>query len=226
MTKSQYLSIGLFLAIIILAIVLGVTQSGTVELTVDAPEGEAVADSQEGAYIVDAEQSEIQWAGSKTFIDGYTDIGTVDVAEGVINIDNGDLAGGSIIIDMTTITATNTGRGSGEERLSGRLQSEDFFAIEQYPTASYIITEVTETDEEGIYMVVGDMTIKDTTTAVDALIELRETEENIIVVAELSINRTRFNVRFGSDKFFDNLGNNTIDDEFTLDIVLQAPLTQ
>ena len=40
-------------------------------------------------------------------------------------------------------------------------------------------------------------------------------------MAKLVIDRSKYNVRYGSNSFFDNLGDKAIDDEFELDINLK-----
>ncbi len=39
---------------------------------------------------------------------------------------------------------------------------------------------------------------------------------------QLTVDRTKYGIRYGSDSFFDNLGNKAIADDFELEVVLVA----
>ena len=123
------------------------------------------------------------------------------------------LVGGEFVVDMTSISNEDLS-GDNRAKLEGHLKSDDFFGVENYPTAKLVITNVVK--NENTYKVTGDLTIKETTEPIT--FDLEEAGDNFTTT--LTIDRSKYNVRYGSGSFFDNLGDKTIYDDFTLDINL------
>ena len=140
--------------------------------------------------------------------------GTIDLATGSLEFEDGQLIGGQFEVNMTTITVTDLS-GRSKKSLEGHLKSDDFFGVEQFPTATMVITSVEKNDTG--YTVTGDFTIKGATHPVIFPMTVEENSAN----AEVKIDRSKYNVRYGSNSFFDNLGNKVIYDEFDLEISLK-----
>jgi len=161
---------------------------------------------------VDTEKSTISWVGKK--VTGQHS-GTIGVKSGELLMDHGTLKGGSFVIDMTTIAVTDLKAGQGKEKLEGHLNSDDFFGVETNPEASLKITKVMGLGK-GMYKVLADLTIKGKTEEVSFDANVKDN----MATAELTIDRTKFDVKYGSGSFFDNLGDNMIYDDFVLNINL------
>ena len=116
---------------------------------------------------------------------------------------------------MTSINSTDVS-GKAKENLDGHLKSEDFFGIAKFPEAKLDITRVVSKGKPGEYKVVANITIKNTTKEIkfDAMVA------NGKATANIKLDRTDFDVRYGSGSFFDNLGDKTIYDEFDLMVSL------
>ncbi|MEO0734395.1 MAG: YceI family protein [Bacteroidota bacterium] len=166
---------------------------------------------------VDTTASQITWKGYKVLGEHA---GTIDVKDGNLEFTDGVLTGGSFAIDMTTIEVTDLEAGAGKEKLEGHLKSPDFFGIEKYPTATYEITKVVSRGKPGDYRITGELTIKETTETVRFNASVVEEMGHYVATADLTLDRTDFDVRYGSGSFFDNLGDKTIYDEFDLGIKL------
>ena len=154
--------------------------------------------------------SSITWTGKK--VTGKHS-GTIALQEGYFTMEGDAITGGEFVIDMTSITCTDL-EGDSKGQLEGHLKSDDFFGVENYPTAKLVITNVAKDGHS--YKVTGDLTIKETTHPIT--FELEKAGNNLSTV--LTIDRSKYNVRYGSGSFFDNLGDKTIYDDFTLDINL------
>ena len=165
---------------------------------------------------VDTSASTVTWKGYK--VTGSHE-GTIDLQRGDLNFSNGVLTGGSFTIDMSTIAATDI-TGEYAQKLEGHLKSPDFFGVEKFPTAKFIITNVASRGTAGEYRVTGDLTIKETTKQVKFNAVVTEEMGKYVATADLKLDRTEFDVRYGSGSFFDNLGDKTIYDEFDLGIRL------
>ncbi len=171
----------------------------------------------DGKHEVLSKESQINWVGEK--VTGQHE-GTVNIKDGELIVQNGELVGGSFEMDMSSIAVTDI-QGEYQQKLEGHLKSDDFFGVEKYPTAKYVITSVKK-ESNGQYKIAGKMTIKDVTKQVEFMADLKEEKENIVGTASIVIDRADFNVRYGSGSFFDNLGDNMIYDDFTLNVNLIA----
>ncbi|MFK7808791.1 MAG: YceI family protein [Saprospiraceae bacterium] len=165
---------------------------------------------------VNTEESVIYWKGYK--VTGSHE-GTLKIKDGNFEYENGALTGGSFAIDMSSINCTDLD-GKGKGKLEGHLKSADFFGTEEHPTANFKITKVSAKGTPGDYKVVGDLTIKGTTKEIKFYTNISETDKNYVAKAEIKVDRTEFNVRYGSGSFFDSLGDKTIYDEFDLTVNL------
>ena len=161
---------------------------------------------------VKLKNSNVVWTGYK--ITGSHQ-GLIAIKSGYIEFNKEKLTGGEFIIDMPSITCTDL-QGESKRKLEGHLKSDDFFGVIKFPTASLIFTQVKHTGGNS-YKVAGDITIKGKTENISFNISIYKNKAN----ASLTIDRTKFNVRYGSTSFVDGLKDKAIYDEFNLDVDLE-----
>jgi len=168
---------------------------------------------------IDGEKKEIKVENSKVVWKGYkvtgSHEGTIAIKSGYLNFNKDKLTGGAFVIDMSTITNTDL-EGEYKGKLEGHLKSDDFFGVDKYPTASLILTKIKPTGKNS-YKVTGDLTIKGITETVSFDLSVYGNKAN----ASLKIDRTKFDVRYGSTSFFDGLKDKAIYDEFDLVVDLE-----
>lgn len=162
---------------------------------------------------IDAAASNIHWKGEK-FTGDYHE-GNISLKSGSFTLDNGKVTGGNFVVDMTSMTCTDLEGGSAK-KLIGHLSSDDFFGVATHPEAKLVFTQVTGKGN-GVYAVTGDFTIKGITN--EASFDLTVTGNE--ATAKVIIDRSKHNVRYGSNSFFDNLGNKAIDNNFELEVTLK-----
>ena len=165
-------------------------------------------------FTVNKGKSVVNWKGEK--IVGNSHIGTLQFSEGSIKMKKGKLVGGSLVVDMTTITESE-----GSARLEEHLRSDDFFSVEKFPTASIEIKGSDE-GENGDLEVTADLTIKGRTQEVVFSAIIEESGDGISGSANLIFDRAKFDVRYGSNSFFDDLADKAISDNITLTISVMA----
>ena len=170
-----------------------------------------------GNYVVDASGSTVKWLGKK--VTGEHS-GAIKVKEGNLEVVDGDIKGGTIFIDMQSITNDDIENEEFKQKLIGHLKSDDFFSVEANPTAKLVLTKVEKSGDN--YTVTGDLTIKGITNPVTFSSTSSLVEDVLKLDGKMTIDRTKYNVRYGSSSFFDNLGDKVIYDDFTLDFVLVA----
>lgn len=161
---------------------------------------------------VDTKKSTIHWLGKK--VGGQHD-GYIKLKSGFLEVDGKEIKGGEIVVDMNSITNEDIKKEQSRERLVGHLKSDDFFGVEKYPTARLVITKGAEF-KDGKAELTGMLSIKDKTEPLSFTATMSEGSYSTTV----EIDRSKFDVRYGSPTFFNDLGNNAINDIFTLDISL------
>ena len=163
---------------------------------------------------VEGDKKEIKLENSKVVWKGYKVTGShegiISIKSGQLNFDKDILTGGSFEMDMSTITVTDL-EGEYKEKLEGHLKSDDFFGVEKFPTSTLYFTKVNSVGKNS-YEATGDITIKGKTETVSFNISVYGSKANV----SLNIDRTKFDVRYGSTSFFDGLKDKAIYDEFDL----------
>ena len=178
---------------------------------------QAGVDPVKGDLKVNTAASKVEWIGRK--VTGKHN-GTINIKEGVLQIKDGILLGGSFVIDMTSIKVLDM-TGEYAAKLEGHLKSDDFFAADAYPTSKLIITQA-NAKGDGQFEIKGNLTIRDVTKEVTFMTQLTPDGKKYKATTNITIDRSNYNVKYGSGSFFEGLGDKTIYDEFDLAITLIA----
>ncbi len=180
----------------------------------------------DGNYTFNPAVSELMWSAKKTLIATWVDSGTVMLKEGSVMVDGGKVTSGKIVVDMASLAAKVTGKGDGQDSLTKHLKSADFFDVEKFPTSEFMLKTV-ESVGEGKYKADGDLTIKGMTKPLSTQLMAEEMADGSVVLSgKLMIDRTQYDVKFGSTKFFESLGDKAIDDIFEVDLKLVGAMVK
>jgi len=208
---------GLFLSLMIVAVLAACGDSS--KATSSAGE---VAEASNAAATYAIDGSTVGWLAKK--VTGEHN-GSIMVANGEINVEENAITAGNFTIDMKSIKvldipADNENNG----KLTGHLNSPDFFNTDSFPTAEFAITKATalENNPDANHIVYGNLTIKGITQEISFPAMVNISESALTAKANFSIDRTLWDIRYGSGKFFEDLGDKTIYDEFELTLDLNA----
>ena len=161
---------------------------------------------------VNNQDSSIHWLAKK--VTGQHE-GNISIVDGNLVMQNNTLTGGNFEVDMNSMIVTDL-TGEYKEKLEGHLKSDDFFGVAKFPKANLKITKATQ-KMDNHYEVIADLTIKGITNSIRFDLYI----ENKTAISKLTIDRSKFDIRYGSDSFFDNLGDKTIYDDFEIDVTLK-----
>jgi len=194
-------------------------------------------------FAFDADASTFNWRGETVV--GSAEVGTIAITEGSLTLASSTISKGSFAIDMTSLS-------SEVKAPEKHLKSTDFFDVEKYPTATFVITSVAHADmmtattydaddmdtemddsvanmgENGedsahMYDVTGDLTIKEVVHPITFPAKIYLDEEgNLHAEASFGVDRTKWGINFRSGDFFAGLGDSAIKNEFTVVIDLLA----
>jgi polyisoprenoid-binding protein YceI len=161
---------------------------------------------------INVAKSNIVWKASK--VTG-THEGNIKFKSGSLKFEGDMLIGGELLVDMNTIDVTDL-QGGGKSKLEGHLKSDDFFGVNTYSTSTIKFTKVTSRGMAGEYKITANLTIKNTTKEIKFNATLKGGTGN----ASIKLDRSDYDIRYGSGSFFDNLGDKTIYDEFDLNVAI------
>mgnify|MGYP001198894691 FL=1 len=172
----------------------------------------ATSNLQSQSFLVDNEKSTVFWLGKKVTGEHY---GYINISKGKMSIKDNQIVSGNFVIDMNSMTCTDIENASMNKKLLEHLTSDDFFGTKSYPNATLEVESSTKF-KDNKSTVTGMLSIKGKSER----ITFEVTKSGNTYTANLEIDRSKFNVRYGSTSFFDSLGNRAIDDIFTLKINL------
>lgn len=175
-----------------------------------------------GKYQINTEESKIEWSG-RNF--GSKHHGDINIKNGIININENKIEGKSII-DMKTIKNFDLKEKTYNQMLINHLKSSDFFDVENYDETiiEFIKSENIETYNKSKpnYKIRAKLTIKNITEEIEFEANIQKTENEFIMNAHFDIDRTRWNIKYGSEKFFAKLGMHIVSDIISIDIIIKA----
>ena len=168
----------------------------------------------DGTYQADVSSSRVTWQAAKVTA---THTGTIAIKSGSLQVSGAALSGASFTLDMPTITSNEN-----IDALVKHLKSPDFFDVATYPEASLTVRSVRPGEAAGEYVLSGDLTIKSVTAPVEFTAQVTPTANGLEARSSLSIDRTKWGIKYLSGNFFKDLGDKAIEDTIKFDIALVA----
>ncbi|MBS7254014.1 YceI family protein [Flavobacterium branchiicola] len=171
-------------------------------------------------FKLESAKSKIDWIGRK--VTGSHN-GTIDIKEGELVFNQGQLSSGKVVIDTTSIKILDVTDPATNAQFAGHLASDDFFNSAEYPEALFVITSATSNIAE-IAHVQGNLTIKGITNEVAFDAAITTTADSATLAGKIVIDRTKYNIKFRSGNFFKDLGDTLIYNDFDLTINVTAKI--
>ena len=169
-------------------------------------------------YSVDTKQTTATWLGKK--VTGQHS-GGISISKGSVITDGKNITGGTLVFDMTSITNTDLTDKEWNDKMVGHLKSDEFFGVTKFPTATFEITKATLKSENN-YDVTGKLTIKGITNEITFPALIKMDDKAIVTVAKIIVNRTKFDIKYGSANFIEGIGDKAISDDFELNVNVVA----
>ncbi len=169
---------------------------------------------------VNVKESKLTWIGKKI---GGQHNGIINIQSGYVQLDGKKISGGEVVVDMKTLKNLDLTDPEYLKKLTDHLNSDDFFATEKNPTAVLKFKSSKETGKDKLE-VTADLTIKGKTNKVTFPAELMWHGDLLHVKGSMVVDRTNYDIKYKSAKFFSDLGDKVINDEFEVgfEIMTQA----
>ena len=176
--------------------------------------------AQTKSFQLDAAGSKIKWLGEKRI--GSSHEGIINFQSGSFDFEKGAPVRGEFVVDMTSIVCVDIEDEGKNAYFVGHLKDDDFFGVDKYPISRIVIESVSPKDNA--YLLSGIIEIKGVKEAISFPAKIEMLGDAVKASAKLKIDRTKFGIRYGSDSFFDNLGDKAISNDFklTIDLLMKA----
>jgi polyisoprenoid-binding protein YceI len=169
-------------------------------------------------YKVDTKASTLVWTGKKVTGEHR---GTAALASGELTVEGKLVKQGTFEIDLSALTVTDLTDPASNAKLVNHLKGDDFFSTTKFPKASFVITSFVPKSGDD-YLVKGKLTIKGITNDVEFPATVKSDGKKLTATAKIVVDRTKYDIRFRSASFFENLGDKAISNDFELALTLVA----
>jgi len=169
-------------------------------------------------FQIQKSSSTVNWTGKKVL---GLHTGSINVSGGDIDLENNKINGGEIVVDMNSIIITDIENPKTNQDFKNHLFNDDFFAVDKFPTSLLVIKDGASTGNNQ-YQLNGVLTIKDISHPVSFPAKVEVFTDTLHSLGEIVIDRTLYNIRYGSGKFIENLGDKLIYDDFVLQFKIVA----
>lgn len=183
------------------------------------------ADQSKPTFVLNSKESYLTWTGKK--ITG-SHIGRVSIKSAAPIIEGSTLKGGDFVVDMESLVDEDLKDQALNSKLISHLKSEDFFNVAKFPVAELRLTSVEPIANAKVgepnYTLHGNLTIIGVTNPISFPAIVNIGKSRATATTKIILDRTRWNLRYGSGKFFAGLGDKLIYDEFTVEVNIVGDL--
>jgi polyisoprenoid-binding protein YceI len=169
------------------------------------------------AYALQPQLSTLGWEG-KAVTHGHN--GTIQFTSGELLVKGNAVVGGTVTVDMKTLKATDIKDADSQGKFVGHMTSDDFFGVEKFPTSTFKIVSVAPIKGAAATAdnatITGDMTIKGVTQRISFPAKVGVKDGVAAATGKVTIDRTKFGLKYGSKSFFESIGDKAIYDTFDL----------
>jgi len=171
---------------------------------------------------VSKSESTVTWKGKKVTGEHF---GKVTISKADLQVVNNRITGGSFEMDMTSITVEDIKDPNSNKRLTDHLKSDDFFSVDKFNKASMVIKDA-KTNNGKDYQMTADLTIKGITQPVTFTAKAEMQGNKMVATSKIVFDRTKYDIKYRSGNYFENLADRLIYDDVELEVRLVATASQ
>jgi polyisoprenoid-binding protein YceI/rhodanese-related sulfurtransferase len=179
--------------------------------------------SEDRIYRVDTDQSIIEWAGRNAITRHF---GTIAISSGVVTVKEGAISG-TVDINMHSIKNTNLEGNELQPVLISHLNSDDFFFTKVFPSARFSFSGARIAEKPFLTspncQINGTLELRGITADQRFNATITRTADNgLAAEAHFDIDRTKWQVIYGSTRFFEHLGMHLVFDMISIQVRIIA----
>lgn len=169
---------------------------------------------------VNKSESTITWNAKKVTGEHY---GKVPISNANLDYSNGKITGGSFDMNMVNLTVEDITDANTNKKLADHLKSDDFFSVAKFNTSTFKMTDVKSSNGKD-YTITGNLTIKGVTNPVTFPAKVSVEGGKIVANADITFDRTKYDIKYRSGNYFEDLADKMIYDDVTLKVKLVAAI--
>jgi len=158
-------------------------------------------------FILNTDNTKVMWTGYGE-LGSFKQEGSINIKGGSISIENDLIKSAEVIIDMKTINHS-------DKSLSDHLVKKDFFWAKKYPTATL------ETTAISCEIITGNLSIRGITLPIQFPYEKEKIGTKTFIKGKMTIDRTKYDIKYNSSSYFQDLGNYAIKNAFDLSFEIE-----
>ena len=172
---------------------------------------------------INIEESKLYWIGRKIHKDHR---GTINIKNGTVFIKDNRLMEAYLKVDMNSIECTDIENEKSNRNLVKHLKNEDFFEVNKYPYSEiflkFNLMKESSVNLKQSYNANGDIVIKGIRQPISNDFFISYKNNIFSTTGEIDIDRTAFNIKYSSGRFFPELADRAILDNFTIKFELNT----
>ena len=172
-----------------------------------------------GDYVMDNDNSSIKWTGRELSTKSH--YGSLQMKNGSLTVNTDGTVNGIIKIDMTTIDCEDL-QGRSKASLERHLRSDDFFSVESHPIATLTFKSEGGMGAGNKLAFNGDLEIKGISHPISFESKVKSVDPKVNAIVDMTFDRSKYNVRFRSGTFFQNLGDKLIYDDIEISVDIRT----
>ena len=169
---------------------------------------------------VNKTESTVTWKAAKVTGEHW---GYVPISDAKLDVTGGKITGGSFEMDMVNLTVEDLTDPKSKGNLTNHLKSDDFFSVEKFNKSTFKITSA-KTSNGTDYTISGTLTIKGISQPITFPAKASVAGNKMTATGEITFDRTKFDIKYRSGSYFEDLADKMIYDEVKLDVKLVATI--
>ncbi|RIW17101.1 YceI family protein [Algoriphagus lacus] len=167
---------------------------------------------------VNKTESTVTWKAAKVTGEHW---GYVPISNANLDYSKGKITGGSFEMDMVNLTVEDLTDPKSKGNLTNHLKSDDFFSVEKFNKSTFKITDAKSSNGTD-YTITGTLTIKGISQTVSFPAKVSVAGNKMTATGQITFDRTKFDIKYRSGSYFEDLADKMIYDEVKLDVKLVA----
>lgn len=165
----------------------------------DAKEVKTVKNESTATYAKIKDGSNMDWRASH--LGGLEPrFGKINLKSAKVLVNDNAITNASVVIDMSSFSVDNFEDEESKNKLTGHLQSDDFFKVEKYPTSKFELTSIVKATGDYNSLITGNLTILDATKSITFNANVVISDKEVSVKSEdFAVNRTDWGLVYNTE---------------------------
>lgn len=176
------------------------SNNGNKAETKEAKEVSIQNDADTNSYATISENSKVDWRASHLG-GAQPRFGKIQLKSATVFANNNELSNAKVVMDMKSFTVESFPEGDENiAKLTGHLQSPDFFDIANHPEATFELTNIKNAEGDYNSLLTGNLTIMGISKSISFKANVSVSKEEVSIKSEdFAVNRSDWNLTYHAE---------------------------